>query len=92
MEYYREEVKTVPRKVEVDQAEVTIGKQTFIVTHIPTATAGSWFVVHDACEIWAAVAIEDCTGDVIGWRCPPDKHQKEIEDEIKKAFGIPVPY
>ena len=34
--------------------EVAGGKYT--VTHIPTATSGSWYVVHDAIEIWGAVA------------------------------------
>jgi len=28
-------------------------------------------VVHDACEIWAAVAIDDFSGEVVGWRNPP---------------------
>ncbi len=50
----------------------------FTVTRIPTATSGSWFVVHDAFEVWAAVAIDDFSGDIVGWRNPPDeKHRRE---------------
>ena len=56
---------------------------------MPTATSGSWFVVHDAFEIWAAVAIEDATGEVAGWRNPPAKLRTEIENAIKAAFHIP---
>jgi hypothetical protein len=48
--------------------------------------------VHDACEIWAAVAIADLSGEVIGWRNPPDKLKTEIEQAIKTAFGIPVQF
>jgi len=49
---------------------------------------GSWFTIHDVCEVWAAVAI-DLDGTVIGWRNPPDEKQAAIEEAIKKAFGIP---
>ena len=83
----------VPKDVVVEQENIEVSGNKFIITRIPTATSGSWFVVHDACEIWAAVAIDDFSGDVVGWRNPPDKFQAEIiEVAIKKAFGIPVQY
>jgi len=49
-------------------------------------------VVHDAFEIWAAVAIDDFSGEIVGWRNPPDKLRTEIENAIKKAFDIPFQY
>ena len=75
-------------EITVRQEEIEVEGKHFTVTHIPTATSGSWFTVHDVCEVWAAVAI-DFDGTVIGWRNPPDKLQTEIEEAIKKAFGIP---
>jgi len=79
----------MPKKVEVYQAEIKVQEQQFTVTHIPTATSGSWYTVHDAFEVWAAVAI-DLDGTVVGWRNPPDEeHRAAIEEAIKKAFGIP---
>jgi len=75
----------------VRQEEIKVANKTFTVTHIPTATSGSWFTVHDACEVWGAVAIDDLTGEVIGWRePPPDDIRKQVEKAIKGAFGIPV--
>ena len=75
----------------VRQEEIKVGKTTFTVTHIPTATSGSWYTVHDACEVWGAVAIDDLSGEVIGWRePPPDDIRKQVEKAIKAAFGIPV--
>jgi len=47
-------------------------------------------VVHGPFEIWAAVAIDDFTGDIVGWRNPPEKFKAEIENAIRKAFDIPV--
>ncbi len=82
----------MPKDVVVEQEDIEVNGNKFIITRIPTATSGSWFVVHDACEIWAAVAIDDFSGEVVGWRNPPDKFQTEIENAIKKAFGIPVQY
>jgi len=79
-------------EVTVRQEEIEVEGHRFTVTHIPTATSGSWFTVHDACEVWGAVAIDDISGEVIGWRSPPAKLQAEIEEAIKKAFGIPVKY
>lgn len=79
------------RKIEVEQADITVLGHTLSVTRIPTATSGSWFTVHDACELWGAVAIEDLTGEVIGWRNPPPEESRaEIEQAIKTAFGILV--
>lgn len=79
------------KKIEVDQAEIEVDGSKFTVTHIPTATSGSWFTVHDACEVWAAVAIDDASGEVIGWRCPPEEAKRPgIERAIKEAFGIPA--
>ena len=82
----------MPKDVVVEQEDIEVNGNKFIITRIPTATSGSWFVVQDACEIWAAVAIDDLSGEIIGWRNPPDKFQTEIEAAIKKAFGIPVQY
>ena len=49
-------------------------------------------MVHDAFEIWAAVAIDDFSGEIVGWRNPPDKLRTEIANAIKKAFDIPIQY
>ena len=77
-------------KVTVRQEEIEVEGNHFTVTHIPTATSGSWFTVHDACEVWGAVAIDDLSGEVVGWRNPPDEeHRVPIEEAIKKAFDIP---
>ena len=77
-------------EVTVRQEEIEVEGNHFTVTHIPTATSGSWYTVHDVCEVWGAVAIDDLSGEVIGWRCPPAKLQTEIEEAVKNAFGIPV--
>jgi len=82
----------MPKDVVVEQENIEVNGNRFTITRIPTATSGSWFVVHDACEIWAAVAIDDLSGEIIGWRNPLDKLRVEIENSIKKAFGIPVQY
>jgi len=79
----------MPKEVTVSQEDIVVNGHTFTVTRIPTATSGSWFTVHDACEIWGAVAIDDLTGDVLGWKNPPSMFKTEIEEAIKKAFGIP---
>ena len=79
----------MPKEVTVEQAEIEVAGSRFTVTHIPTATSGCWYTVHDACEIWGAVAI-DLNGEVIGWRCPPkEEFRKPIEEAIKKEFGLP---
>jgi len=79
-------------EITVRQEEIEVDGDRFTVTQIPTATSGSWFTVHDVCEVWAAVAI-DLDGTVIGWRNPPDEeHRCKIEEAIKKAFGIPEPF
>jgi len=68
--------------IEVDGKEYTI-------TYIPTATSGCWFTIHDAFEVWAAVAI-DLDGTVVGWRNPPkDPFKTQVEREIKRVFVIP---
>lgn len=78
----------MPRDVVLKQEDIEVAGHRFTVTHIPTATAGSWFTVHEACEVWGAVAI-DITGEVIGWRNPPDEQYRvELEEAIKKAFGL----
>jgi len=70
------------------QAEIDIEGQRFTVTAIPTATSGQWFTIHDACEVWAAVAI-DLDGSVVSWRNPPeDRLRPQIEDAIKTAFDL----
>ncbi len=79
----------MPKEVTLMQAEIEVALSKFIVTNIPTATSGSWFPVHDACEIWGAVAI-DLNGEVVGWRCPPkDEFRQLIEEAIKEAFELP---
>jgi hypothetical protein len=76
-------------EVTVRQEEIEAEGYHFTVTHIPTATSGSWFTIHDVCEIWAAVAI-DLDGTVIGWRNPPKEEiRPQVEKAIKEAFGIP---
>ena len=76
-------------EVTVRQEEIKFGGRKFTVTHIPTATSGCWYTVHDLFEVWAAVAV-DLDGSVIGWRNPPDEPWKtQIEEAIKKVFGIP---
>jgi len=81
----------VPKKVEVYQAEIRVQGREFTVTHIPTATSGCWYTVHDPFEVWAAVAI-DLDGTVVGWRNPPDESfQPEIQKAIRVAFDIPEP-
>ena len=77
-------------EVTVRQEEIEVEGNSFTVTHIPTATSGSWYTVHDVCEVWGAVAIDDLSGEVIGWRCPPAQLQTKIEEAVKNAFGIPV--
>jgi len=77
------------KEVNVHQAEIEVAGHGYTVTHIPTATSGCWYTIHDAFEVWAAVAIE-LNGTVVGWRNPPDeKYRADIEEAIKKAFGIP---
>ena len=77
------------RWISVRQEEIEVAGKHFTITHIPTATSGSWFTVHDACEVWGAVAI-DPDGTVIGWRNPPGEEiRPQIEAAIKDAFGIP---
>jgi calcineurin-like phosphoesterase family protein len=76
-------------EVTVRQEQIEVEGNRFTVTHIPTATSGSWFTIHDACEVWSAVAI-DLDGSVVGWRNAPDEPWKtQIEEAIKKVFGIP---
>ena len=75
-------------EITVRQEEVEVGGYRFTVTHIPTATSGSWYTIHDACEVWGAVAI-DLDGTVIGWRNPPGEEiRTQLEDAIKKAFEL----
>ena len=79
----------MPKEVAVLQTEIEVAGSRFTVTHIPTATSGCWYTIHDACEIWGAVAI-DLDGEVIGWRSPPkEEFRKPIEEAIKKAFELP---
>ena len=86
------------REQKVHQADIKVHGRNFTVTRIPTATSGSWFTVHDAFEVWGAVAIDDLSGEIIGWRNPPadipntkpGTFKREVERAIKKAFNIPV--
>ena len=78
-------------EITVRQEEIEVADTRYTVTHIPTATSGSWYTIHDACEVWGAVAIDDLSGDVIGWRNPPKEEIRgEVEQAIMQAFGIPV--
>ena len=78
----------MPKEVTVEQAEIEVKGSRFTVTYIPTATSGCWYTIHDACEIWAAVAI-DLNGGVIGWRCSPkEEFRNLIEKAIRKEFGL----
>lgn len=78
-------------EITVRQEEIEAAGHHFTVTHIPTATSGSWYTVHDVCEVWGAVAIDDINGTVIGWRNPPGEEiRTHVEEAIKKAFSIPV--
>ena len=75
----------------VMQEEIEVANSKFTVTHIPTATSGSWYTIHDVCEVWGAVAIDDLSGEVIGWRNPPPEEiRQQVEKAIKSAFGIPT--
>jgi hypothetical protein len=76
-------------EITVQQEEIEIEGHKYFVTHIPTATSGCWYTIHDLFEVWATVAI-DLDGSIVGWRNPPDdEHRLTIEEAIKKAFGIP---
>jgi len=76
-------------EITVRQEEIEVDGRKFFVTHIPTATSGCWYTVHDLFEMWAAVAI-DLDGTIVGWRNPPDDAwRSKIEEAIKRAFGIP---
>ncbi len=46
------------KTIQVKQAEIEVQGNKFTVTEIPTATSGMWFTVHDAFEVWGAVAID----------------------------------
>jgi len=81
----------LPKKVEVNQAEIVVNGHKYLVTHIPTATSGMWFTIQDVCEVWAAVAI-DLDGTTVGWRNPPDEAWRlPIEKAIREAFDLPEP-
>ena len=81
------------KTIQVEQAEFDAGGHKLFATHIPTATSGRWFVVHDVFEMWGAVAFDDATGEVLRWRGSPDKTvmRIEIERKIRRTFDIPTP-
>lgn len=77
-------------EITVRQEEIEVAGSKMTVTHIPTATSGSWYTVHDVCEVWGAVAI-DFDGAVLGWRNPPGEEVRgQIEQAIKEAFDLPA--
>ena len=81
----------MPKKVEVEQAEIEVNGRKYYVTHIPTATSGMWFTIHDLFEVWAAVAI-DLDGTLVGWRNPPDEPwATQIVEAICKEFDLKSP-
>ncbi len=76
-------------EITVRQEQIEVDGHRYFATHIPTATSGCWYTLHDLFEVWAAVAI-DLDGTVVRWRNPPEEqHRPAIEEAIKKAFGIP---
>jgi hypothetical protein len=78
----------MPKKIEVEQAEIEVNGRKYYVTHIPTATSGMWFTIHDLFEVWAAVAI-DLDGTLVGWRNPPDEPwATKIVEAIRKEFDL----
>jgi len=77
-------------EIKVQQEKIEVEGHQYFVTHIPTATSGCWYTIHDLFEVWAAVAIDIADGSIVGWRNPPgEEHRPKIEEAIKKAFGIP---
>jgi hypothetical protein len=81
----------MPKKVEVEQAEIEVNGRKYYVTHIPTATSGMWFTIHDLFEVWAAVAI-DLDGTLVGWRNEPDEPwATQIVEAIRKEFDLKSP-
>ena len=76
-------------EIKVRQEEIEVRGDKFFVTHIPTATSGGWYVIHDLFDMWGAVTI-DIDGEVVGWRNPPaEEYRSKIEEAIKKVFEIP---
>ena len=59
-------------QITVQQEEIEVEGHRLFATHIPTATSGCWYTVHDLFEVWAAVAI-DLDGTIVGWRNPPEE-------------------
>jgi hypothetical protein len=83
--------KAMLKTIEVKQAEIEIKGSRYWITHIPTATSGMWYTIHDLFEVWAAVAI-DLDGTVVGWRNPPvEPWRTEIVKAIRAAWGLPEP-
>jgi hypothetical protein len=81
----------MPKKVEVEQAEIEVNGRKYYVTHIPTATSGMWFTIHDLFEVWAAVAI-DLDGTLVGWRNEPDEPwATQFVEAIRKEFDLKSP-
>ena len=79
------------KTIEVKQAEIEVKGSKYWVTHIPTATSGMWYTIHDLFEVWAAVAI-DLDGSIVGWRNPPDEPwATEIAKDIRRAWELPEP-
>jgi predicted RNA-binding Zn-ribbon protein involved in translation (DUF1610 family) len=69
------------------QIRIADHEHEYFVTHIPTLVSGAWFTIHDAFEVWAAVAMRP-DGEVVGWRnVPADPIIREkLEKAIKTAF------
>jgi hypothetical protein len=79
------------KEVTMRQADIEVEGKKFTVTHVPTATSGCWYTIHDVCEVWAAVAI-DLDGTIVGWRNPPDEPwATEIVKATRQAFDLPEP-
>ena len=81
----------MPKKIEVQQAEIEVKGHKYYVTHIPTATSGCWYTIHDLFEVWAAAAI-DLDGTLVGWRNEPDEPWgTQIVEAIRKEFDLKSP-
>ena len=78
-------------EITVRQEKIEVRGHKYFVTHIPTATSGCWYTVHDLFEVWAAVTI-DLDGTTVGWRNEPDEPWgTEIVKAIRQAFDLPEP-
>ena len=67
--------------------EFMVGNERFLATHIPTATADMWIVIHDEGEAFSVVLM-DLRGNAVRWIDPPPRQIKGVENAVKEAFGL----